>query len=125
MARIIDIVRQRRNVIEGNKTEAEATGQLAVAALSAGIHLPGGGSPPTPTQAWRDYMTHFPDLSTAQLNRLLAIDGTENDPELKKKRAYMVANAACGTQSPQTVNLAVRVNSIDAGLPGAACDPEP
>lgn len=124
MARIIDIVRERRNVIEGNKTEADSTGQLAIAALSAGIHET-GSDPPVPTKAWRDYMTHFPDLSTAQLNRLLAIDGTENDPDLKKKRAYMVANAACGTQSPQTVNLAVRVNSIDAGLPGAVCDPEP
>lgn len=113
MARIIDIVRDRRNLIEGNSAQADITGQLAVAALSAGIG----------TTQWQDYMNHFPGLSPAQLNRLNGTDGTLEEPTLKKKRAYLVGNAACGTQSPQTVNLAVRVNSIDAGLDD--CDPEP
>ena len=115
MARIIDIVRERRNLIEGNAAEAEITGQLAIAALSAGIRTP----------EWQAYMEHFPGLSPAQLNRLLGEDGTLDEPNLKKRRAYMVANGMCGTQSPRTVNLAVRVNSIDAGLPNAVCDPEP
>lgn len=115
MPRIIDIVRERRNVIEGNNAEADRTGQLAVAALSAGIRTP----------EWQAYMEHFPGLTPAQLNRLLGEDGTLDNPDLKKKRAYMVANAVCGIQSPNSVNLAVRVNSIDAGLPGAVCDPEP
>ena len=113
MARIIDIVRTRRNVIEGNNAEADITGQLAVAALSAGIQ----------SQQWRTYMEHFPGLSPAQLNRLLGTDGTLEEPTLKKKRAYLVGNGTCGTQSPQTVTLAARVNSIDAGLDD--CDPEP
>ena len=113
MARIIDIVRTRRNVIEGNIGEADNTGQLAVAALSAGIGTP----------QWQAYMNHFPGLSPIQLQRLNGTDGTLEDPTLKKKRAYLVGNGTCGTQSPQTVTLAARVNSIDAGLD--VCDPEP
>jgi len=121
MARIIDQVRIRRNTIETNTAEAQTTGDLALKALLAGMHTPAG----EPTPAWQAYMMHFPDLSTAQLNRLLAVDGTKDDPELKKKRAYLVANGVCGPNSPNSVMLALRVNSIDAGLPGAQCDPEP
>jgi hypothetical protein len=112
MARIIDIVRARRNAIEVNPTEAQRTGDLAIAALLAGIR----------TSAWQAYMEHFPGLDAAQLNRLTAEDGTLGNPELDKRRAYLVANGTCGINSPDTTMLAVRVNSIDAGL--AACDPE-
>ena len=118
MARIIDIVRTRRNVIEGNPTEAEITGNLAVAALNAGI-----GPPGNPTQEWRDYMNHFPGLNELQLQRLLALDGTANDNNLKRKRAYLVANAVCGVNSPDTGMLALRVNTIDDQLPEVQCDP--
>jgi hypothetical protein len=118
MARIIDIVRARRNAIESNTTEAERTGVLAVAALHAGIHTEAG----TPTQEWRDYMEHFPGLDATQLSRLLATDGTLNDTNLARKRAYLVSNAVCGANSPNTGALADRVNTIDDRLPGVQCD---
>lgn len=121
MARIIDIVRTRRNVLEGDTTEAERTGMLAVAALTAGVHTQAG----TPTPEWRAYMEHFPGLDTAQLNRLLATDGTKDDVNLKRKRAYLVSNAVCGANSPDTTMLAVRVNTIDQGLPEGGCDAPP
>ena len=118
MARIIDIVRTRRDTIQNNAAEAERTGLLAVAALVAGIHTQEG----TPTQAWQDYMNHFPGLNADQLKRLLATDGTKDDVNLKRKRAYLVANAVCGANSPNTQMLDARVNTIDNGLPAAACD---
>ena len=113
MARIIDIVRARRDAIQGNKPEATITGNLGTAAILAGIH----------TDAWRAYMAHFPGLNDAQLARLNADDGTGGDETLDKKRAYVVANGMCGPNSPDTQNLPFRVNSIDAGLD--VCDPEP
>jgi hypothetical protein len=120
MARIIDIVRERRNVIEGNTDQAQRTGELALAALQAGIGNPGAGAP---TQAWQDYMNHFPDLTGDQLKRLLATDGTHLNTDLNRKRAYLVANAVCGPNSPNTQMLALRVNTIDDGLPDVQCDP--
>src|ERR1044071_1437859 len=119
MARIIDIVRTRRNVLETNTTEAQRTGDLALAALQAGIGNPGAGAP---TQAWQDYMNHFPGLSADQLKRLLATDGTHQNTDLNRKRAYLVANGICGPNSPNSLMLALRVNTIDQGLPGAECD---
>jgi len=114
MARIVDIVRARRDAINGNHPEADKTGKLAVAAILAGIGTP----------EWRAYMEHFDGLDANQLSRLLAEDGTSGDPTKDKKRTYMVANAMCGIQSPDTQNLDFRVNTIDDGLPGAVCDPE-
>jgi hypothetical protein len=119
MARIIDIVRTRRDTIKGNTAEAQRTGDLALGALLAGIGNPGAG---TPTQAWQDYMNHFPELNTDQLRRLLALDGTDTNTNLNRKRAYLVANGMCGVNSPNTGMLDFRVNTIDDGLPGAECD---
>jgi hypothetical protein len=121
MARIIDIVRARRNVIEADTAEADRTGALAIAALNAGIHTQDG----TPTAEWQAYMEHFEGLDADQLKRLLATDGTKGDGNLDRKRAYLVANGICGSNSPNTGMLAVRVNTIDDGLPGAACDAPP
>jgi hypothetical protein len=122
MARIIDIVRERRNVIEGNTAEAERTGELAIKAIKAGIRTPEG----TPTPDWQAYMEHFTGLNTDQLKRLLATDGTLGDVNLDRKRAYLVANGLCGVNSPNTGMLAVRVNTIDDGVPGGAvCDNPP
>jgi len=119
MARIIEIVRTRRDTIRNNSPEAERTGLLAVAALTAGVHTPAG----TPTPAWQAYMEHFPGLDADQLKRLLATDGTKGDVDLDRKRAYLVANAVCGANSPNTELLDLRVNSIDHEIHGAACDP--
>lgn len=121
MARIIDIVLTRRDVIAGNTAEAEITGTLAVKALRAGNRNTDGST----TTAWRDYMMHFPGLSAAQLSRLLAEDGTFNDTNLDRKRAYLIANAVCGPNSPNTGMLAFGVNTIDQDVPGAACDAPP
>lgn len=115
MPRIIDIVRARRNVVEADHNEAERTGELGVAALLAGI-----GS-----AQWHDYIEHLGAFSPAQLARLLAEDGTAGNPDMDKKRAYVVANGMCGTNSPNTQTLAFRVNTIDEGLPEGPCDPEP
>jgi hypothetical protein len=121
MARIIDIVRTRRDAIAGDSADADRTGQLALAALLAGIGDPSAG---TITQAWQDYMNHFPGLNTDQLRRLLALDGTDKNTNLNRKRAYLVANAICGSNSPNTGMLADKVNTIDDGLPDA-CDAPP
>jgi hypothetical protein len=118
MARIIDIVRARRNAIETDTAEAERTGLLAVAALKAGVRTATGA----PTPEWRAYMEHFLGLDATQLNRLLAQDESFGDVNLDRKRAYLVANAVCGANSPNTGMLAFRVNTIDDGLPGAQCD---
>jgi hypothetical protein len=110
MARIIDIIRDRRNVVEKNPAEAERTAELAVAALLAGIGKP----------EWDAYVEHLPGLNAAQLKRLLGTDNTAGDPDMTKKRVYIVANGMCGVNSPNTQTLTFQMNSIDAGL--ADCD---
>jgi hypothetical protein len=115
MPRIIDLVRSRKAAIAGNKTESDRTGKLSIAALTAGV-----GS-----TDWKSYMEHFGSLDPTQLKRLLAQDGTLGDPDLDKKRAYLISNGICGMASPDTGNLDNRVNTIDNALPGAVCDPEP
>ena len=112
MSRIIDAVRTRRDLIKANPGEATKTGDLAIAALTAGV----GSSD------WNNYMSHFAGLDPDQLRRLTAQDGTLGNADVKKRRAYLISNGICGMQSPQTENLDNRVNSIDNGLPGAACD---
>ena len=117
MPRIIDIVRAKRNEIEVNSNEAKILGELAVAALKAGI-----GS-----TAWQTYLTRLAgqnDFSPGQLKRLLAQENTpaDTDPEMDKRRVYLVANATCGINSPDTTNLPVRVNTIDEGVDGFHCD---
>jgi hypothetical protein len=115
MPRIIEIVRARRNAIEGNPGEAERTGELGVAALLGGLQ----------SDEWNAYIDHLGEFTPAQLARLRAEDNTAGDPEMDKKRVYMVANGMCGVNSPNTLTLAFRVNTIDEGLAGAVCDPEP
>jgi len=115
MPRIIDIVRTKRNEIEGNPDAAEAIGELSVAALLGGM-----GSDP-----WNAYIDQLGPFNPAQLARLRAEDNTVGDPEMDKKRVYVVANAMCGVNSPNTQTLAFRVNTIDSGLDGVVCDPEP
>jgi hypothetical protein len=114
MPRIIDIVRARRNAIEGNPQEAERTGALGVAALVAGL----------PSPEWDAYIAHLGEFTPAQLARLRAEDNTAGDVEMDKKRVYVVANGMCGINSPNTQNLPFRVNSIDAGFSEVVCDPE-
>jgi hypothetical protein len=113
--RIIDIIRQRRNVIEADPDEAKDTGDRAIAALLDGIDSP----------AWDAYLAHFPGLNAGQLARLKGQDATAGDEVMNKKRVYVAANGMCGVNSPNTQTLAFQVNSIDEGLPEGQCDPEP
>lgn len=115
MARIIDIVRARKAAIAGNVSEAQRTGDLARAAILAGVA----------STDWRNYMEHFGALSTEQLKRLLAQDGTLGVPLQDQKRAYLIANGMCGAASPNTENLDFKVDTIDNGLPDGACDEGP
>ena len=118
MPRILDLVRIRKAVLLADPGEAERTGVLAIAALRAGI----GSSD------WKNYMDQFGEvtpLTSQQLKRLLAQDGTLGDPEFDKRRAYLVSNGVCGTASPNTQGLDGNVNTIDNGLPGVACETPP
>ena len=114
MARIIDLVRARKDAMKSDADEAVRTANLATAAIMAGIGTP----------EWKNYMEHFDGLNSDQLKRLLAEDGTLGDVAHDKKRAYMVANGMCGIQSPDTQTLDFNVNTIDDGLPGEPCDKE-
>jgi len=50
---------------------------------------------------WEAYMKLFVEPNNeAQLKRLLAKDGTENDAEMNRARAYLVADGPC---TPDTV----------------------
>ncbi|SRR6266404_3988517 len=121
MPKIIDLVIARKNAIinepdKVNKPEATRTGLLAIAAIHAGA-----GS-----HAWAAYMAQFGEitaLAPEQLKRLLAEDGTLGDPLLDKKRAYLVSNGVCGINSPDTIGLDGRVDTIDNGLGGVVCPP--
>jgi hypothetical protein len=114
MPKIIEIVRARKAAIANNPAEAQRTGDLARAAIMAGIA----------SSDWRTYMEHFEGLDPDQLKRLLAQDATLGVALQDAKRAYIIANGMCGAASPNTQNLDFKVNSIDDGLPGG-CDPEP
>lgn len=108
MPRIIDLVRERRdlNVREGRKgnhTLAEETGDLARKAITGGID----------SGAWEEYMNHFGALTPAQLLRLTGKDQTGGDPNYIIRRAYLVASGVCGMPSPDTGNLPRFVDTID------------
>jgi hypothetical protein len=115
MPRIIDVIRQKRDAnvtagINGNHGPAEATGDLARAAVIAGYDSP----------AWEAFMNQFQGLTGAQLGRLMATDGTRGNPSYDIRRAYLVANGVCGMPSPDTAQLPRFVEGIDddnAGLP--------
>ncbi len=110
---IIDNVNRRSAEVAANAGVGEENQELAIAAILGGIESP----------AWETYMRQYidnpapandPDLPTRQLMRLLGTDGTGNNVEMRKRRAYLVANAICaqgtGTGLPQNVN------TIDNGL---------
>lgn len=114
---IIDKVRERKEAMRvGNdKTAAQNKAAVelaaenqrkAIAALFGGLH----------SRAWEDYMSEFAE-NTAQLMRLKATDGTINDSDMHRRRAYLVANAICG--STTVGGFDNWVDTIDEGL-----DPE-
>lgn len=115
MPKIIDRVIAKRILITTNPGAAQANQDLAVAAVIGGIR----------STAWERYMRQFADdpaVNPAQLSRLLATDGTEDDPELNKKRAYMVGDGVCGGGTG--FRFGQEVPTIDINL-ADNCDPTP
>jgi len=109
---IFDLADEKRLRITKDKSEAGQNVQLAVAAIIGGIKSP----------AWRSYMMQFIDqnvpgvpVEPAQLERLLAQDGTLGDVVLDRRRAYLVANAVCGSETVFTTTFTIE--TIDDTLP--------
>lgn len=109
---IIEMAHAKRVTISKYSSEAGQNAHLAVAAIIGGIKSP----------AWRSYMMQFIEQNTpgvpvepAQLERLMATDGTMGDVALDRRRAYLVANAVCGSETILTTTFTV--NTIDDTLP--------
>ena len=109
---IMEMANQKRAVISKNSSAAGQNVQLAVAAIIGGIRSP----------AWRSYMMQFIEQNTpgvpvepAQLERLLGTDGTLGDVVLDRRRAYLIANAVCGSETSLTTTFTV--GTIDDTLP--------
>ncbi len=80
--------------------KANLNREKAVAAIQAGIR----------SKAWKKYMSQFAE-TPLELMRLMGTDGTLGDETLDIKRAYLVANAVCG--SGTTTDLDREVDTID------------
>lgn len=119
MTKIIDKVLEMKAAIlaDGGSGEVAADNRRkAVAAVTGGIT----------STAWRTYMSQFVTTSE-QLNRLLGTDGTDDNPVMIEKRAYLVGNGVCGEGTGPT--FGELVDTIDRDLPAgtgtAACGPTP
>lgn len=119
---IIKKVREKQNAMKQANDptqEVSKTNQsLAIAALFGGIH----------SRAWETYMNQFAE-TTEELMRLKGTDGTLNDAAMNRRRAYLVANAICGSTTVGRFDNFV--DTIDEGLDAnfqpsganAACEP--
>ena len=106
---ILQLVTERDAVLAASEEEAERNGKLAARAIIEGRY----------SLAWREYMLQFVDkspLNTQQLARLLATDDTLGDPEMDRRRAYLLGNAVCGGGSTGETTLLMGVETIDDGL---------
>jgi hypothetical protein len=106
--KIIDQVLAKKAALE-DPGVANENKKKAIAAVTGGIKSAG----------WKAYMEQFArkddgQLDTDQLMRLLATDGTANDPALIECRAYMVGNGVCGLGTKGSFDELVR--SIDRDL---------
>jgi hypothetical protein len=115
--KIIDMVHAKSALMRDNPAEAGKNGTLAIAALKAGMGTP----------AWRTYVMQFVEQSSPgimvdqrQLDRLMGDDETKGDPEMDRRRAYLVGNAFCMEGTPTT--LPFTVLTIDLGM---ASNPNP
>ena len=76
---------------EANRPTCDKVSSMGLAAIDNGK-----GSP-----EWEAYMRLFVEANNeAQLKRLLATDGTKDDAEMNRARAYLVADGPC---TPDTV----------------------
>lgn len=111
--RIIDMVLEKRKKMIADPTEAIRNGVLAVAAIHGGAR----------SAAWKAYMMQFvpqnplgTPVDKRQLDRLLATDGTEGNPDMDRHRAYLLGNGPCGPDTPTTFHDTI--NTIDDGIAG-------
>lgn len=97
--------------------KAENLRAQAVAAIYAGQFGPDGQG----TAAWRDYMRNFtnPLDDPAQLARLTGVNdpGCTATPYIREARAYLIANATCGTPTFTTTIKGVD-DVLDKTMPG-------
>ena len=112
--KIIDNVETMRKAITqpgdlGVKA-AKANTEKAIAAITGGIK----------STAWRTYMEQFVSrgadgqLDQEQLDRLLAVDGTDKIQARIDNRAYLVSNGVCGQGTADRFLL--NVSTIDTDL---------
>lgn len=118
MARkIIENVRAKEVEIKADPDEAEANAQRAIVAILGGRN----------SAAYRTYMLQFVEkdaagnptepLGAAQLARLLSDDEPIPGQDMKRRRAYMLANAVCGGGSPTNGGrFDFEVETVDTGL---------
>ena len=112
---IVEMVIKKVDRIIKDPSEAGQNATLAIAAINGGIR----------SDAWRNYMMQFVEqnppghaVDPAQLERLMGTDNTLGDPEMDKRRAYIVANAVCAATTPQTTGFGI--DGIDDGLQNVA-----
>ena len=112
---IVEMVIKKVDRITKDPSEAGQNATLAIAAINGGIR----------SDAWRNYMMQFVEknppghaVDPAQLERLMGTDNTLGDPEMDKRRAYIVANAVCAATTPQTTGFGI--DGIDDGLQNVA-----
>jgi hypothetical protein len=111
--KIIEMVREKKEVMMLDPVEAERNAGLAVDAIMGGIKSP----------EWKTYMLRFVEkdaegvpLDPRQLKRLLATDDTVGNADRNRNRAYIVSNAPCGAASPGRLDFDFTVESIDQDL---------
>lgn len=100
---ILAKVEIRLQEIRQDPEAVKAFQKMAVAAIHRGKE----------SAEWREYMTML-TTDENDLRRLLALDGSESDPEISTSRAYLVANAVCGSDT--TMRTGFGTNNIDKGL---------
>jgi len=84
---------KKQMLMEVGETKAPVSGDVQRLALRAIKDGQGSG-------AWGEYMGLFVEANnSAQLGRLMATDGTDGDKELNNRRAYLVADGTCGTDT--------------------------
>ena len=118
-SKIIDLVHAKSQSMQNNPAEAGQNTTLAIAAMKNGSRSP----------EWRAYMMQFVEQSSPgvlvdprQLDRLMGSDESKDDPDMDRKRAYLLGNSPCMDTTPAF--LPFGVESIDLGI-AADCDPSP
>jgi hypothetical protein len=96
-----------QDVVGQNQNFTQEIQDKAIAAI-----LKGQGSP-----EWETYMRHFidPGREGDQLKRLMGTDGTGGQEDMDRARAYLVADAPCGTTTVLNFGNAASI-LLDKGL---------